>query len=67
MTKEDLNFDADFDRLLELQDIAREKIVTLGDYDLADYLEGKDREEFIELFKKINGECPLCGGTRCKH
>lgn len=55
-------------RFCELEQTAINACLDKLDFNVTDYLDEKEAKEYLELYKKLEGECLSCGKLRedCK-
>jgi hypothetical protein len=54
-------------RMGELEQEAENRFFEKSDFDRTEWMLPAELEEYITLYKDVNGECPTCGEVECEH
>jgi len=54
-------------RMDKLEDEAINYFLDNMNFDWLAWMNDDEQKEYIKLYKQVNGECPKCGETDCKH
>lgn len=54
-------------RLDKLDEIALNRYLDRTNFDRVEWLDDKEKEEYVKLYREVNGECLVCGNdvNRC--
>ena len=57
----------DLERLYEIEEEAINYYLEKTGFDSVQWMTEEERKEYIKLYKRLNGSCPDCGESNCKH